>query len=415
MMRNDKTGRRAGIGAACAMAALAGALCLGGCGGHSAGTADSYSTGASGGYARQIEEGAWAADDYDAEEPSMMAGASGAGAWAANDAASSDREAKAASPDDAPIDESVEAADSTQKLVRTADISIEATSYDDVMSKIREEMSKGGAFAESQDEQVRSNGTRYASITIRVPADRYQAVMDGLAGAGGKVVSKSEHVENITRVYADNEAVIKGLEIQEGRLLEMMGKAETVEDMLSIESRLSDVQIELNRVRSSREAMDSQVSLSTISVFVSEVERESVNEKESYGSRARHAFDEMCDDFVDTVQDLGIDLIYAIPGIVLLAVLALILRALVRKAYRTGKKRREEAAERQAAQVAHAQAGQAPQAAPLQAARMRTDSIPMPPATKAPVDGDGFEDIADDEPAPGAALEGADAEAEAEG
>ena len=94
--------------------------------------------------------------------------------------------------------------------------------------------------------------------------------MNNMEGSG-KVTNRSTNVENISRQYADNEAVITALRKQEERLLEMMDKAETIEDMIAIEARLTDVQTELNRKLSYKSSMDTDVEYSTVHLYINEV------------------------------------------------------------------------------------------------------------------------------------------------
>ena len=218
---------------------------------------------------------------------------------------------------------SIPAAEGTQKLVYSASVSVDTTDYAGTVAALRDLMGQTGAFAEYEDEWVwGGDGLHVLEVSIRVPAESYDALMTGIDGIGGTVTNRTSQVTNITRTYADNEAIIEGLQIQEQRLLEMMGQAETVEEMLLVEERLSEVQTQLNRARTSRETMDADVSLSTVNVRINEVRIETTTGGTGYGTRVVRAFADMWDGFVEGVGDFFIGLIYAIPGIVILAVLA---------------------------------------------------------------------------------------------
>ena len=216
---------------------------------------------------------------------------------------------------------STPAATDTQKLVYSAYVSIDTTDYQATVVALRDLMAQTGSFAEYEDEWTYdSYGTHMLEVTIRVPAANYNELMTGIDDVEGTVTNRTSSVTNITRTYNDNEAIIEGLEIQEQRLLEMMGQAESVEEMLLVEERLSEVQTQLNRARTSRESMDSDVSLSTVHVRINEVRRETTTGHESYLTRVGTAFADMWEDFVEGVGDFFIGLIYAIPAIVILAV-----------------------------------------------------------------------------------------------
>ena len=238
---------------------------------------------------------------------------------------------------------SIPAAEGTQKLVYSASVSVDTTDYAGTVAALRSLMEQTGAFAEYEDEWVwGGDGLHALEVSVRVPAESYDALMTGIDGIGGTVTNRTSQVTNITRTYADNEAIIEGLQIQEQRLLEMMGQAETVEEMLLVEERLSEVQTQLNRARTSRETMDADVSLSTVNVSISEVRHETTVGSDNYLTRVGRAFAGMWDGFVESVGDFFIGLIYAIPAIVLLVVVVLLGRMGVRRVRARRAEKRDE-------------------------------------------------------------------------
>ena len=220
----------------------------------------------------------------------------------------------------------------SQKLIYSASVSIDTTDFEGSVAALRALMTSCNAFAEYENEWVYSGRELHAlQVTLRVPAEHFDELMDGMDGLGGTVTNRSSQVTNITRTYADNEAVIEGLEIQEQRLLEMMKQAETIEDMILVEERLSDVQTQLNRARTSRESMDSDVSLSTVTVSINEVRFETTTGQTSYITRLGNAFADMWENFVEGVGDFFIDIVYAIPAIVIVVALVLLGRKGIKK------------------------------------------------------------------------------------
>ena len=257
----------------------------------------------------------------------------------------------------------------TQKLIYTATVSLETTDYQKSVDALHSLMNSCNAFAEYEDEWTRSDGDLHTlQITLRVPSENYDELMSGMDGIEGKVVNRSSEVTNITREYADNEAVIEGLEIQEERLLEMMDKAETIEDMILVEERLSEVQILLNRARTSRETMDSDVNLSTVTVNLTEVRFETTTAETGYLTRVKNAFIDMWDGIVEGLGDFGIDLIYAIPVIVIVLVIVLLVVRAVRKS-------RKKQAEQAAQAVQGTQAAQAVQGTQAAQAVQSTQAV----------------------------------------
>ena len=177
--------------------------------------------------------------------------------------------------------ETVKAAPSADKLVYTARFSIETTDYKTTMSELSSKMKEYGGIIESQNETdnasnwyysdyKKTSGTLVSYITVRIPSPKFNDFIANIEGTG-KIVSKEMDAENITSQYNDNEASIKALEVQQGRLLTMLENADSIDDMLTIEGRLTTVETQLNQLKTNRDSMDSKVAYSTVNFTVREV------------------------------------------------------------------------------------------------------------------------------------------------
>lgn len=79
---------------------------------------------------------------------------------------------------------------------------------------------------------------------------------------------------------------ITALETEESRLLELLAAAANMSDLLEIESRLTEVRTELEKVKSQLRIYENQVSYGTIYLTVSEVKEYTVvEEPENSGDR----------------------------------------------------------------------------------------------------------------------------------
>ena len=115
-----------------------------------------------------------------------------------------------------------------QKIVYTANLSIQTLEYDKSAASIRKKIKEAGGFSEAESEYDRdynwynynssSSHTRILSITARIPSDKFEAFLNSLSG-DGKIMSKSVNAENISQVYANKETYKKALEKEQERLL----------------------------------------------------------------------------------------------------------------------------------------------------------------------------------------------------
>ena len=314
-----------------AAAILAAALCLSGCGGS-----NNMSSGGS----------------Y--YEPAMNSAAKEAGYAAAESAAGSYdydamemEEARESSEDasytaDSGADSSALRAQDGQKIVYTASLSIQSLEYDQSAASIRRKIREAGGFSEAESEydkdynwyryNASSSNTRSLSITARIPSDKFEAFLNSLDG-DGKIMSKSVNAQNISQVYANKETYKKALEKEQERLLAMMDKAETIEDMIAVESRLSEVERQLNSYKTDLSQMDKDVEFSTVYIDLQEVKRytETV-EKTTFREKLGFAFEDAISSFRDFCEGVILFVVRNFPFLIIFAiVVALIVRWLAKR------------------------------------------------------------------------------------
>ena len=256
-----------------------------------------------------------------------------------------------------------EAAFTEEKLVYTAYLTIQTLTFQESDSYLRSKISEFGGIVESESTYDNNNrwyyyeekryGTLTSELTVRIPSANYKAFLASLEGAGGKIVNQSQNVENITKRYNDQSILIESLKTQEERLLAMMDKAETVEDMIYIEQRLSEVQTELNQAKNVLSRMDTDVAYSTIHLTLAEVVRyEGSRVETTFGDRLLNTIDDSWDSFLGFLENFLFFLIYLFPMACLVLIILLIV-FLVRKLYlKAHPERAAEAVRRKAAKKA---------------------------------------------------------------
>lgn len=162
-----------------------------------------------------------------------------------------------------------------RKWIITVNMSAETEDLDALMEALNGKISGLGGYVEDQDSY---NGSMYssrryrsASLTVRIPAERVDEFTEEMSGIAN-VVSTNLSREDITLSYVATESRVKALQTEEARLLELMEQAETMADLLEIESRLTDVRYELENRASQLRLYDNQVDYATIYLSIDEVQ-----------------------------------------------------------------------------------------------------------------------------------------------
>lgn len=224
----------------------------------------------------------------------------------------------------------------TQKLIYRCDISLESTEFAEAQRIIKDLVNQYDGFIayDSVSDNARdwyyssynkTSGTLHETMTVRIPIKNYESFVNGVAGIG-KVIAKSENVENITKQYSDTETTIKSLKTQEERLLQMMADCNTVSDMIVVESRLSEVQSQLERYKTKLDGYDMDIQFSTVTINLREVMEFSKEIKEiSFVERFIDAISDSAEEFVEFLQDLSIAIVYLLPYALLVAILVFVI------------------------------------------------------------------------------------------
>ncbi len=230
--------------------------------------------------------------------------------------------------------------ESNRKLIKTVYLNMQTKEFDSVLEGLTAKVGELGGYIENSSINGSSyyyETTRYASFTLRIPSTNLDEFVN-VVGELGNVTQKDESVEDVTLEYVDTESRKKALEVEQERLLELLAQAENMEDLLAIESKLSEVRYQLENYGSQLRLLDNQINYSTVHLDVHEVER--ITE-----TKERTFFEEISDRFNDSLYDVGrglrsftIGFIGSLPVLavwaVILAVFVVILRKLL-----SGKKR----------------------------------------------------------------------------
>jgi len=217
---------------------------------------------------------------------------------------------------------SAEAAQTSTKLIYTANLTIESKDFDAARTALTDAVSAAGGYLESSNESSYTGSSRTLSLTIRVPQDNYASFLEAAAQAGN-LVDKSEQVQDVTTQYMDIEARLDNLKEQRARLQELKASAENLSDLLQIESSLSDVQYQLESYQSQLDWYSRQVECCTVYLSLEEVQTYTPVE-EGFGSRIQNALREGWSGFVETVQSAAVFLVGHWPFLVVGAVCGVI-------------------------------------------------------------------------------------------
>jgi hypothetical protein len=156
------------------------------------------------------------------------------------------------------------------KIVRTGELRVDvgkngfAAAFDRVASIAA---AHGGFVASSSTSTV--DKARAGELTVRVPADKFDAARRDLA-ALGKVESQSLRGEDVSAQLVDYGARLKSLNAQEEALRGLLGKATAVGEVLQVQNSLFEVRQQIEQLEAQRANLEQAASLATLQVSLFE-------------------------------------------------------------------------------------------------------------------------------------------------
>lgn len=198
---------------------------------------------------------------------------------------------------------------SEAKLIRRAELSIQTTQFDQAVQSLQDLVEQCGGYFEQSSVYAGSyrdvNAQRSGEYVVRIPAEKYDAFLSA-SGNLGYVTQLTESSEDIGEQYYDTESRLRTQRTKQERLLELLEKAETMEDIISLENALSEVEYQIEQYTSTLNRYDALVGFSTFNIYLSEVSKvtEEVGETASLGSRMAAGFRSSLEGLINGSQQL---------------------------------------------------------------------------------------------------------------
>lgn len=223
-----------------------------------------------------------------------------------------------------------------QKLIRKIRMEAETEDLDALLSQVDARIKELGGYCESREVYNGNSNSkyrsRYATLVIRIPAEKLEQFVDHVNGISN-VTSSNESADDITLAYIATESRVSALQTEHDRLLELLAKAETMSDLLEIESRLTDVRAELEQVASQLKLYDNQVNYGTVTLTLSEVKEYTVVEEdpETVWQRIGKGFMNSLKGIGTFFRELFVFIVVALPYLALIGAVVVVVVIVVKK------------------------------------------------------------------------------------
>jgi hypothetical protein len=150
-----------------------------------------------------------------------------------------------------------------QRIVKTGEMSVEVPDVFAAVGRVRAIALELGGYVGGSHAGADDEG---ATLTLRVPALRFDEALQRVRDLDGEVVSEATQEVDVTRQIVDLEARIVNLEASEASYRALLERAERIEDVLVVQGRLDEVRSQIEQMRAQLQEIEGDADLSTLTV-----------------------------------------------------------------------------------------------------------------------------------------------------
>ncbi|MFF5900460.1 DUF4349 domain-containing protein [Streptomyces argenteolus] len=211
-------------------------------------------------------------------------------------------------------------------VIRTATLDIEVKSVPKAVAQARAAAEGAGGLVADESTERLDEEHDISRLVLRVPQERYDEVLRGLAGSG-KLLSRTSNAKDVTGEVVDVESRIATQRASVTRVRDLMDKAEKLTDVVALEGELSSRQADLESLLAQQASLKDRTSLATITLELSEPSAEG-KDPEDEDTGFLDALAGGWDAFLTMLRWIAVAIGASAPFLVAAAVLALLWRLL---------------------------------------------------------------------------------------
>jgi hypothetical protein len=149
------------------------------------------------------------------------------------------------------------------RIIKTGEMSLEVEDVAEVASRVRALVLEldgyvGGSHSGGRDDA--------ATLTLRIPAARFDEALDRLRALDAEVIAEATNEEDVTSQVVDLGARIDNLRASEAAYRVLLERAEKIDDVLCVQSRLDEVRGQIEQLTAQLEQVSERADLSTLTV-----------------------------------------------------------------------------------------------------------------------------------------------------
>jgi len=154
-----------------------------------------------------------------------------------------------------------------RKVAMTGSMNVQVKSVGAAFEDIGRIATAAGGFVASSTFGYQGED-QIASVTVRVPAERFQDVLAQVRSLAEKVDGEETASRDLTEQYTDLQSQMRNLQRTEERYLELLGRAQTINEILQLEDRLQSVRGQIEQIQGRIHVIEHTTDFATLTIHL---------------------------------------------------------------------------------------------------------------------------------------------------
>lgn len=213
-----------------------------------------------------------------------------------------------------------------RKIITRVGYDIQTKDFTKTIADLTDIITQTGSFTQQSNTGGNvEDGNARASFTVRVPAEKLADFKEFVSTKLGNVINQSEGGDDVTAQYFDTETRLAVLGAQEKRVLELLQKAVTIEEIILIETELTRIRTEIEQLTTTIKRLDDLTSYATVNISIQQT-KDYIVTNQSFLTKTKNLIIDSAKGFGNFLKNIGVMLIWALPYLIVLAIIFLLIR-----------------------------------------------------------------------------------------
>lgn len=152
-----------------------------------------------------------------------------------------------------------------KKIIKTATLKLEVKDFKGYNDNVHKTVKQFGGYI-SQEEQNLTDEKSETVISIKVPVDQFETMMNQLPGADIKVLERKINTEDVTGEVVDTKSRLEAKKQMRLKYLEFLKQSKNMEEVLQVQNEINSIQEEIESAAGRIGFLSHQSSYSTINL-----------------------------------------------------------------------------------------------------------------------------------------------------